>query len=177
MLFVRGALQPGETILIQGAGGGVATALLLLARAAGIRVWMTSRSEVKKQRALELGAHAVFDSGERLPERVDCVLETVGEATWAHSLRSARPGGRIVISGTTTGANPPADLTRVFFSPLSVIGSTMGTLDELRRLVSMLDATGVRPVIDTVYPMPEAQEAFTRMASGDLFGKLVLRND
>lgn len=176
MLFTRGSVKPGETILVQGAGGGVATALIALASRAGIRVWATSRSEDKRARAAALGAHAVFESGARLPERVDAVFETVGEATWSHSLKSLKPGGRIVVSGSTSGPNPPADLARVFFTQLSVIGSTMGTIGELRRLVSMLEATGVRPLIDTVYSMQNAKEAFARMESGDLFGKLVLTN-
>lgn len=174
MLFTRGNVKPGETILIQGAGGGVATALISLAAHAGVRVWVTSRTEEKKQRALTLGAHAAFDSGARLPERVDAVFETVGEATWSHSMKSLKPGGRIVVSGSTSGPNPPADLARLFFTQLSVIGSTMGTIGELRRLVSMLGATGVRPLIDSVYDLKNAKEAFTRMESGDLFGKLVL---
>ena len=131
MLFTRASVVPGATVLVQGAGGGVATALIVLARAAGARVWATSRSEAKRARALELGADAVFEPGARLPERVDAVMETVGEATWDHSLKSLRPGGVLVVSGATSGQNPPASLNRVFFLQLSVIGSTMGTRDEL----------------------------------------------
>src|SRR6266571_6029634 len=104
MLFGKAGLQPGATVLVQGAGGGVATALILLGRAAGYRVWATSRSEVKRERAIELGADQAFPSGARLPERVDAVLETIGQATWAHSLKSLRPGGRIVICGATSGS-------------------------------------------------------------------------
>jgi NADPH:quinone reductase-like Zn-dependent oxidoreductase len=177
MLFIRGRIIPGETILIQGAGGGVATAAIALARAAGIRVWVTSRSEGKRARAREIGAHDAFETGARLPERVDAVLETVGDATWSHSMKSLRPGGRIVIAGATSGTAPQADLARLFFTQLQVIGSTMGTLAELRQLVSMLDATGVRPFIDSTLPMSQAREAFARMASGDVFGKIVLTND
>src|SRR5699024_3134201 len=121
MLFVRGGVRPGETVLVQGVGGGVATALITLARAAGVRVLATSRSEDKKARALELGAHAVFDVGERLAEKADAVMETVGRATWDHSIRSLRPGGRIVICGHTSGPQPDdAHLTRIFFLQLSV---------------------------------------------------------
>jgi NADPH:quinone reductase-like Zn-dependent oxidoreductase len=174
MLFTRGAVRPGETILVQGAGGGVATAAIALARAAGIRVWATSRSEDKRERARSWGAHEVFEPGARLPARVDAVIETVGEATWSHSLKSLRPGGRIVIAGATSGQQPPADLARVFFTQLQVIGSTMGTISELRRLVTMLEATGVRPLIDEVMPMVEGRRAFERMMQGDVFGKLVL---
>src|SRR3954452_8538220 len=135
MLFTRAGLAPGATVLVQGAGGGVATALIVLGRAAGLRVWATSRSEDKRARALALGADAVFAPGARLPERVDAVMETVGAATWEHTLKALRPGGRVVISGGTSGADPPAGLTRVFFLQLSVVGSTMGTRDELDRLL------------------------------------------
>ncbi len=174
MLFVQGDLSPGETVLVQGAGGGVATALVTLARAGGLRVLATSRDEAKRARALELGAHEVFETGARLPVRVDAVMETVGKATWSHSVRSLRPGGRIVISGTTSGPDvDSAELTRIFFLQLSVIGSTMGTRGELARLVAMLDATGARPLIDRTLPMEQAADGFAAMASGDVFGKIV----
>ncbi|QBX56486.1 Zn-dependent oxidoreductase [Nocardioides seonyuensis] len=174
MLFVQGDLRPGETVLVQGAGGGVATALITLARAAGLRVLATSRDEAKRARALELGAHEVFESGARLPVKVDAVMETVGRATWSHSVRSLRPGGRIVISGTTSGpALDDAELTRIFFLQLSVIGSTMGTRDELEALVRFMDATGTRPLIDRTIPMDQARDGFAAMAEGDVFGKIV----
>ncbi|GAA4807188.1 zinc-binding dehydrogenase [Nocardioides caeni] len=174
MLFVQGDLKAGETVLVQGAGGGVATALIALARAGGLRVFATSRDEAKRAKALELGAHEVFESGARLPVKVDAVMETVGRATWSHSIRALRPGGRIVISGTTSGPNvDDAELTRIFFLQLSVVGSTMGSRAELAHLVTMLDATGLRPVIDRVLPMTEARAGFAAMAEGDIFGKVV----
>jgi len=174
MLFTQGGLKPGDSVLVQGAGGGVATALIALGRAAGLRVYATSRDETKRSRALELGAHEVFESGARLPTRVDAVMETVGRATWSHSVKSLRPGGTLVITGTTSGPNPDnAELTRVFFLQLRVIGSTMGTLAELRALTEMLDVTGVRPVIDRVLPLEKARDGFAAMAGGDLFGKVV----
>jgi NADPH:quinone reductase-like Zn-dependent oxidoreductase len=173
MLFGRAGLEPGATVLVQGAGGGVATALIVLGRAAGYRVWVTSRSEAKRARAVELGADQAFESGARLPERVDAVMETVGEATWAHSLRALRPGGVIVVSGATSGAVPSADLNRVFFLQLSVIGSTMGSRDQLARLITFLGQTGTRPVIDRVLPLREARDGFAAMIDGDLFGKVV----
>ncbi len=174
MLFTQSGLTPGDTVLIQGAGGGVSTAAIALARAAGITVWVTSRDESKRDRALGLGAHAVFESGTRLPGKVEAVIETVGKATWSHSLRSLRPGGTVVVSGATSGPDPDADLNRVFFLQLKVVGSTMGTKTELRRLLSFLAATGVRPLIDEVIPLAEAERAFAKLASGDVFGKLVL---
>ncbi|MEO5877159.1 MAG: zinc-binding dehydrogenase [Streptosporangiaceae bacterium] len=173
MLFDKAGVQPGSTILVQGAGGGVATALLALGSAAGYRMWATSRSETKRRRALELGADAVFESGARLPGRVDAVMETVGQATWAHSVKSLRPGGRIVVSGATSGAMPPAELTRVFFLQLQVVGSTMGTRDQLVRLAQFLATTGVRPRIDRTMPLAQARDGFAAMAQGDLFGKVV----
>ena len=175
MLFTQGNLKAGDTVLVQGAGGGVATALITLARAGGLRVLATSRDEAKRKRALEIGAHEVFESGERLPAKVDAVMETVGAATWAHSIRSLRPGGAIVISGATSGPNPDDTmLTHIFFLQLRVIGSTMGTKAELASLVQLLDATGTRPLIDRVIPMTEARDGFEAMAKGDLFGKIVL---
>ena len=172
MLFTRGQLQPGETVLVQGAGGGVASAAIMLARHAGARVWATTRG--KADFALEMGAHAVFDSGQRLPHRVDMVIETVGKATWSHSIRSLRPGGRLVVSGATTGGQPPADLAHVYFRQLSIIGATMGTAAELRRLIDMCEATGLRPPIDEVFALSDARRAFERLAAGDVRGKLVL---
>jgi NADPH:quinone reductase-like Zn-dependent oxidoreductase len=174
MLFVQGACKPGETVLVQGAGGGVATALITLGRAAGLTILATSRDEAKRQRARELGAHEVFESGARLPVKVDAVMETVGRATWTHSVRSLRPGGRIVISGTTSGPNvDDAGLTHVFFKQLSIIGSTMGTRTELDLLVKLLDATGARPLVDRAIPMEQARDGFAAMAEGDVFGKIV----
>ena len=174
MLFTQGNLTAGDTVLVQGAGGGVATALITLARAGGLRVLATSRDEGKRAKALELGAHDVFESGARLPVKVDAVMETVGRATWTHSIRALRPGGKIVISGTTSGPNlDDAELTRIFFLQLSVIGSTMGSSTELASLVSMLDASGARPLIDRTIPMTEAREGFAAMAEGDVFGKIV----
>ena len=178
MLFVQSGLRPGQTVLIQGAGGGVATALVLLARQAGLRVWVTSRSEDRGERAVGLGAHAWFPSGSRLPERVDAVMESVGAATWSHSINSLRPGGTVVICGTTSGAEPiRAELTKIFFRPLRVIGSTMGTRDELEDLIGLLVATGLRPPIDSTNPLAAVRESLERLESGTGFGKLVITMD
>jgi NADPH:quinone reductase-like Zn-dependent oxidoreductase len=175
MLFTQGGLKAGDTVLVQGAGGGVATALITLAGAGGLKVLATSRDEAKRARALEIGAHEVFESGARLPVKVDAAMETVGRATWSHSIRALRPGGKIVISGTTSGPNlDDAELTRIFFLQLQVIGSTMGTRGELASLVNLLDATGTRPLIDRVLPMEQARDGFAAMAEGDVFGKIVL---
>jgi len=174
MIASKSETAEGDTILVQGAGGGVSTALIVLGKALGRRVWVTSRDDDKLAWAMEIGADAAFESGAKLPEKVDAVMETVGDATWSHSMRSLRPGGSIVISGATSGPNPPADLNRLFFLQLRIIGSTMGTIGELRELVDLLVRTGVRPVIDRVLPMDRAAEAFEVMNDGDVRGKLVL---
>jgi NADPH:quinone reductase-like Zn-dependent oxidoreductase len=174
MLFTRGQLKPGQTVLVQGAAGGVASAAIALARAGGARVWATSREERKRDYARELGAHEAFETGARLPDRVDVVIETVGEATWGHSMRSVKPGGRIIVSGATSGSNPPADLSRVFFKQIEVIGSTMGTRAELVSLVQLLENTGLRPRIARTLPLGGAAEAIEAMIAGEVFGKIIL---
>ena len=176
MLFGRGRVAPGSTVLVQGSSGGVATALTVLGSAAGIRIWVTGRSEEKRARALELGAEQAFEAGARLPERVDAVMETTGLATWAHSIRALKPGGTIVISGATTGDAPPAELTRIFFLQLSVVGSTMGTREELGRLIRMCVDKGVRPAISATMPLADAREGFETMLRGETSGKIVFTN-
>ena len=174
MLFSNSGVQPGGTVLVQGAGGGVATALIQLGAAAGYRMWATARDEAKGARALEIGADRVFASGERLPDRVDAVMETVGAATWSHSVNALRPGGTIVISGATSGDAPAkAELTKIFFKQLRVIGSTMGSQQELAQLARLVVQAGIEPVIDSVRPLAEARDGFARMVDGDVFGKVV----
>lgn len=173
MLFTKSGLKPGGTMLVQGASGGVATALITLGSAAGYRVWVTGRTEAKRAAALEIGAEQAFESGARLPERVDAVMETVGEATWGHSLKSLRPGGTVVVSGSTSGPNPKADLARVFFLQLSVVGSTMGTREELLGLMAFCRTAGIRPVISQELPLAQARDGFAAMIDGDTAGKIV----
>src|SRR5512133_379885 len=174
MLFSQSGARPGDTVLVQGAGGGVATALTALARQAGMRVWVTSRDEARRARAMSVGAHQVFPAGARLPERVDAVMESVGAATWSHSINVLKPGGTLVICGATSGDNPSkAELTKIYFKPLRVIGSTMGTRDELISLTQMLVATGLRPHVDRVLPLADAAAGFAAMIAGDHFGKII----
>ncbi|MGH3621667.1 MAG: zinc-binding dehydrogenase [Sciscionella sp.] len=174
MLFVKSGLRPGQTMLVQGASGGVSTALITLGRAAGIRVWVTGRSERKRALAEELGAHATFESGARLPERVDGVFETVGGATWSHSLKSLKPGGIVVISGATSGDASTAELQRLFFLQLRVVGSTMGTRDELGDLLRFCEQAGITPRIGMAVGMDSAEQAFRAMLDGETAGKIVL---
>jgi len=173
MLFTRAGVTPGMTVLVQGAGGGVATALTVLGSAAGVRMWVTSRSQRKREEALRLGAEQAFESGARLPERVDAVMETVGKATWGHSIRSLKPGGKLVVTGATSGDAAPAELTRVFFLQLSVIGSTMGTRDELERLIRFCLERDIRPPVHQTLPLAEAREGFRALLEGDVVGKIV----
>jgi NADPH:quinone reductase-like Zn-dependent oxidoreductase len=172
-LVSKSGLKPGDTVLIQGAGGGVSTALTVLAHAMGFRTWVTTRDLAKRERSLALGADEVFESGVRLPARVDAVMETVGQATWAHSVRALRPGGTIVISGATSGDSPPAELTRIYFLELKVIGSTMGSKAELESLLHFMVEHHLEPVIDRVLPMSQARDGFSRMIDGNVFGKIV----
>jgi NADPH:quinone reductase-like Zn-dependent oxidoreductase len=174
MLFIRANVRPGHTVLIQGASGGVATAATALARAAGLTVWATGRTPEKLEKARALGANAVFESGARLPQRVDAVLDTVGAATWEHSLKSVRPGGVVVVAGATAGALARTDLSRVFLNHITICGSALGRVEELRDLVSFCDDRGVRPHIDSVYSLDDGVAAFERMASGEAFGKVVV---
>jgi NADPH:quinone reductase-like Zn-dependent oxidoreductase len=173
MLFTRGQLTPGQTVLVQGSSGGVATALIRLGSSAGIRVWATGRSDEKRALALSLGADAVFEPGARLPERVDAVMETVGEATWSHSLKALKQDGVIVISGATSGPAPPAELNRIFFLQLRVMGSTMGTRDELERLARMLVQRKIEPTISHTLPLSDARTGFEVMLEGNTSGKIV----
>ncbi|OXM40632.1 Zn-dependent oxidoreductase, partial [Amycolatopsis alba DSM 44262] len=151
MLFTKSGLTPGDTVLVQGAGGGVSAALIRLATAGGIRTWVTSRTAEKRQAALDMGADAAFPHRASLPAPVDAVMESVGRATWAHSIRSLRAGGTVVVTGATTGGTPPALLNRIFWNELRVVGSTSGTLEELRKLIAFMERENLRPDIDSVF--------------------------
>jgi NADPH:quinone reductase-like Zn-dependent oxidoreductase len=176
MLFTKARVESGQTILVQGAGGGVATAAIALAKAAGVTVWATSRSEAKRAKAEELGADETFEPGARLPGRVDAVIETVGDATFGHSLTSVRPGGRVVVCGSTSGGVTPLELQRTFFLQLEILGSTMGTKAEFGALLDFLAKHGIKPPIDSIFPLDGAKAAFAKLYEGDVFGKIVLTN-
>ncbi|MFD0558558.1 NADPH:quinone reductase-like Zn-dependent oxidoreductase [Stackebrandtia endophytica] len=173
MLTTKGRLPKNGAVLIQGAGGGVATAATLLARAMGARVYVTSRDAERRRLATELGATA-FEPGARLPERVDVVIESVGEATMDHSLKCAKPGGRIVLCGTTSGHLAEIDLRRVFFLQLELLGSTMGTHAELVALTDFCVTTGIKPLIDSTYPLSRTRDAMAKLAAGEVYGKIVI---
>src|SRR3954465_15626769 len=135
MLTTKGRVDEAEAVLVQGAGGGVATAAVVLAHAMGKRVYATSRDPAKRERIAALGATAV-EPGGRLPERVEVVIESVGAPTFDHSMKCSAPGARIVVCGATGGHLPTVDLRRVFAMRLELLGSTMGTRDDL---VALLD--------------------------------------
>lgn len=175
LLFTAAAVKPGDTVLIQGAGGGVSTAAIQLAHAAGLEVFVTSREESKRAKALKLGADQAVETGARLPKKVDAVIESVGAATWSHSVKSVRPGGVIAICGATTGDQPGAELTRVFFQDIRVQGNTMGSREDFARLLKFVEHNDIHPVIDTTYHgLDEAPKAFQRLIDGKAFGKLAI---
>ena len=174
LLFTSANVKPGDTVLVQGAGGGVSTAAIQLAHAAGLEVFATSRSEDKRNRALEIGADAVFESGARLPRKVDAVIESVGASTWSHSVKSVRPGGTIAICGATTGDQPGAELTRIFFQDIRVQGNTMGSREDFARLLKFVEHADLHPVIDSTYAIDDARLAFSKIVNGDVFGKIML---
>lgn len=145
LLFTSANVKPGDTVLVQGAGGGVSTAAIQLAHAAGLEVFVTSRSEEKRDRAIAIGADAAFETGARLPHKVDAVIESVGAATWSHSVKSVRPGGTIAICGATTGDQPGAELTRIFFQDIRVQGNTMGSRDDFARLLKFVEHADLHP--------------------------------
>jgi NADPH:quinone reductase-like Zn-dependent oxidoreductase len=182
MLVTRAVLQAGEWVLVWGIGG-VATAALQLAKALGARVIATSSSDEKLAKARELGAdstvnHRSGDVAAAVREAcggADVVIETVGEATWARSLQAARPGGRIVVCGATSGPNPPASLHRLWWKQLTVLGSTMGTRADFEGAYNLVAAGRARPVVDRVYPLSEARAAHERLEAGEQLGKIVLK--
>lgn len=173
MLFTRAGVRAGDRVLVQGGSGGVGSAAIALAAAAGARVYATARTGDKARFARECGASAVFAPGERLPERVDAVVETVGEATWASSLRALRPGGIVVVAGATSGAMPPAELQRVFYNQLRISGSTGCTRGEFEAMLRLVEVAGIRPRVTTI-SFDEIPAGFRRLLDGAVLGKLVV---
>src|SRR5256885_4468549 len=180
MLTTRARLQPGEKVLVVGASAGVAVAAIKIASHVGARVFATSRSEAKRKRALETGAEAVFDSSEfSKPVReatdggVDVVFEHVGPATLGESMRSVVLGGRVVLCGSTSGVKAEITMPRLFWGQMDLLGSTMGNVGEFQAVLDAIDG-GLRPVVDSVYPLSDVQAALERLDSAEQFGKGVL---
>ncbi|WP_158085629.1 zinc-binding dehydrogenase [Henriciella aquimarina] len=184
MLFGKRCLEPGETVLVVGAGGGVAVACIQLAKLAGAHVFVTTSSSEKLKKAIAAGADDGVDyTSEAVSARileltagrgVDMVVDSVGEASWSESLRSLRRGGRIVTCGATTGGNPSAELQRMFIRQLELYGSTGGSLNEARKLLSLAGSREIEPVIDSRFSLDEIGAAFERLQAPDRFGKVAL---
>jgi NADPH:quinone reductase-like Zn-dependent oxidoreductase len=182
MLVTRARLKAGETLLVVGAGAGVSAAAIGIGRHLGAQVLVTSRSEAKRQRALELGAEAAFDSSDFAKaakaatggKGPDVVFEHVGPATLDQSIRAVRAGGRIVFCGSTTGPRAEVNMPRLFFGQLDVLGSTMGNASEFEALLQAIDH-GLRPVVDSVFPLDQVQEAMQHLDRAEQFGKIVLQ--
>jgi NADPH:quinone reductase-like Zn-dependent oxidoreductase len=184
MLVTRARLQEGEWVLAWGIGSGVSTAALAIGKALGARVIVTSSSDAKLERARELGAdvtlnHATEDVKAAVKDAtgghgVDVVVEHVGEATWATSLAVAAQGGRIAVCGATSGPNPPAQLHRIWWKQLSILGSTMGTGEDFAGAYDLVASGRALPVVDTVFPLEQIGAAHERMEAGDQLGKIVL---
>jgi zinc-binding alcohol dehydrogenase/oxidoreductase len=182
MLVTRGRLEADEWVLVWGIGGGVATAAFRIAQALGARTIVTSSSDEKLRLAADLGADLTLNHRsddvvaavkDATGKGVHVVIETVGEATWRRSLDAARPEGRVVVCGATSGANPPAALHRVWWKQLDVLGSTMGTREDFLGAYDLVEA-GAKPVIDSVFPLADARSAHERLESGEQFGKILL---
>ncbi|CAN5607159.1 zinc-binding dehydrogenase [soil metagenome] len=171
----RARLRAGETLLVVGVGGGVASAALALGVAMGARVFATSRDEAKRRRAVELGAEAAFDSAADWPVQAHVVAESVGPATWERSVRALVPGGRLAVCGGTSGPTVEISLPRLFFKQLEIIGSTMGSYPEFADVTALVDQ-GLPVAVDEMFDLADYPRALERLAAGDQLGKSVLRH-
>jgi NADPH:quinone reductase-like Zn-dependent oxidoreductase len=180
MLTTRARLQAGESVLVVGAGAGVAVAAIRIAKHLGARVFATSRSELKRRRAMEIGAEGAFDTAafskavrQATGGGVDVVFEHVGAATLEESMRSVVMGGRVVTCGSTSGVKAEISMPRLFWGQMDLLGSTMGNVGEFESVLKAID-DGLRPVVDSVYPLADVQAALTRLDAAEQFGKVVL---
>lgn len=181
MIVTRARLQAGQTMLVVGAGAGVAVAAIIIGRHLGARVLATSRSEEKRRRAAELGAEATFESAgfskavkEASGGGVDVVFEHVGPATLDESIRSIKKGGRVVFCGSTSGVRAEVNMPRLFFGQADLMGSTMGNTGEFEQVLEAIEG-GMRPVVDSVFALDDAVSALEHLERGEQFGKVVLR--
>jgi zinc-binding alcohol dehydrogenase/oxidoreductase len=173
----RARLKSGDTLLVVGIGSGVSCAALALGTAIGARVEVTSRSEQKRAQALEMGAAAAHDSAAaKWPVEADVVVESVGPATWDQSVRSLKPGGRMVVCGSTSGPKVELTLPRLFFKQFEIIGSSMGSYEEFDELLTLVD-NGLAITIDQEYPLAAYEDALARLEHGEQLGKIVLTHE
>lgn len=183
MVFGKAPFSPGQTVLVQGAGGGVGFAAAQLAQMAGAKVIVTTTGADKLARCTDEGFAAVDYRGDALgqimaltgKQGADLVIDNVGEATWGLSLRATRRGGNIVTCGATTGSQPGADLQRLFIRQISVHGSTMGSLAEFRNLIACVESGRIHVPIDSVFPLAETNAALARLEAPDRLGKVAIR--
>jgi NADPH:quinone reductase-like Zn-dependent oxidoreductase len=172
-LFTKSGLRAGDTVLVQGATGGMATALIQLGCAAGFEVWATSRTEVGRAQAKSLGAHQTFAASKALPRQVSAVIDNVGSDSWAQSVSSLTRGGTLVVLGGTTGFEVPLNLLSILVDQLTITGSIMGTLDDMKNMINLIALAKIEPEIGAVMPMERAEEAFRAMWEGRTRGKAV----
>ncbi|HTO86099.1 MAG TPA: zinc-binding dehydrogenase [Thermoanaerobaculia bacterium] len=185
MIVGRAAVRPGETVLVHGAGGGVGGAAVEVALLAGARVFATTSGEEKSRRLREAGAEVVLDHAKEDVAKsvrtitgkrgVDVVVDSVGEKTWATSLKAVALGGRIVTCGATSGPNPKEEIRLIFWKQISILGSTMSNDREFRAMLSAVEAGKLTPRIDQVFPLSEAGQAYARLEEGKQHGKIVLQ--
>jgi len=185
LALTAGGLRAGQSVLIHGVGGGVASAALQIAKYAGAYVYATSSSAAKLDRAIDLGADVAIDYTrqdvtERIRELtgkrgVDLVIDNVGRATWRDSIECVRRGGRIATCGATTGNDAPTPLNRVYWKQISIRGSTMANRREFRQVARLVEGRRIEPLVDAEFPLEQAPVALARLAEGDQFGKIVIR--
>ncbi len=183
-LMSRAQVRAGQDVLILGAGGGASTAAIQIAKQAGARVFVTSSSDAKLQKAKELGADMLINYTTQEWDKevwkltnkrgVDVVFESVGAAVWLKAIRALRRGGRLVTIGATTGPNPQEEIRQIFWKQIDILGSTMSNQREFREVMKLVLRGELKPVIDRVLPLERAQDAHARLASGEQFGKIVM---
>lgn len=174
VLFTKSNLKPGDTLLVQGSSGGMSTALIQLGRAAGFEVWTTSRNARGRELAEKLGAHSTFLMNEKLPRKVQAVVDNIGPASFGHSIASVARGGTVVVTGVTTGPETMLPLLPIFVEQITLCGSIMGTLKDMENMIRFIVGAGIQPEIGQILPMERAEEAFRAMWNGDTHGKIVL---
>ncbi|HET6418979.1 MAG TPA: zinc-binding dehydrogenase [Geobacteraceae bacterium] len=172
-LFRKSNLKSGQTMLVQGAAGGMSTALIQLGRAAGYEVWATARNEAAREVGEHAGAHRVLNVNENLPEQVRAVFDNVGPATWGHTMSSVAHGGTVVSLGITTGPDVKMALLPIFVNELTIVGAVMGTREDFLQLMKFVQVAGIEPEIGRLLPMQQAEEGFREMWYGTIRGKTV----
>jgi len=178
-LFTKGQVQKGDTVFIPGAGSGVATYMIQFAKAAGARVIVTSRDEEKRKQAEKIGADRALDTASNWPEEladetIDLVIDSVGRATFNRSLEVLKRGGKMVVFGATTEDTVDLDIRSFFYGQYQLIGSTMGSREELRALLTFMEKHDIHPVVGSTFPLDKVDEAFTFLQENKQIGKIAI---